>query len=42
VLLAKMNDATAVSALAGFSAELRSIAVPMRQTLAYGQGKEMS
>ena len=42
VLLAKMDDATAASALAGFTAKLNSIAAPMRQTLTYDQGKEMS
>ncbi|MGF6812439.1 IS30 family transposase [Paraburkholderia sp. Clong3] len=42
VLLAKMNDATAASALAGFSAKLNSIAAPMRQSLTYDQGKEMA
>jgi len=42
VLLAKMDDATAASALAGFSAKLNSIAEPMRQSLTYDQGKEMS
>ena len=42
VLLAKMDDATAASALAGFSAKLNSIAAPMRQSLTYDQGKEMS
>jgi transposase, IS30 family len=42
VLLAKMHDATAASALAGFSAKLNSIAEPMRQSLTYDQGKEMS
>ena len=42
VLLAKMDDATAASALAGFTAKLNSIAEPMRQTLTYDQGKEMS
>ncbi len=42
VLLARMDDATAASALAGFSAKLNSIAVPLRQTLTYDQGKEMS
>lgn len=34
VLLAKMEDATAASALAGFSAKLNSIAAPMRQSFA--------
>lgn len=42
VLLAKMEDATAASALAGFAAKLNSIAEPMRHSLTYDQGKEMS
>src|SRR6195952_4208270 len=42
VLLAKMEDATAASALAGFSAKLNSIAAPLRQTFTYDQAKEMS
>ena len=42
VLLAKMDDATAASALAGFSAKLNSIAAPLRQSFTYDQGKEMS
>jgi IS30 family transposase len=42
VLLAKMEDATAASALAGFCAKLNSIAEPMRHSLTYDQGKEMS
>ncbi len=42
VLLAKMSDATAASALAGFSAKLNSIAAPLRQSLTYDQGKEMA
>ena len=42
VLLAKMDDATAASALAGFSAKLNSIAKPMRRTFTYDQGKEMT
>jgi transposase, IS30 family len=42
VLLAKMDDATAASALAGFSRKLNSIAAPLRQSLTYDQGKEMS
>jgi IS30 family transposase len=41
VLLAKMADATAESALAAFTMKLRSIAEPMRLTLTYDQGKEM-
>ncbi len=42
VLLAKMQDATAASALAGFAAKLNSIAEPMRHSLTYDQGKEMT
>ena len=42
VLLAKMEDATAASALAGFTVKLNSIAAPMRQSFTYDQGKEMS
>jgi IS30 family transposase len=42
-MLAKLADASAESALEGFSARLESIAEePMRQTLTYDQGKEMS
>jgi IS30 family transposase len=41
VLLAKMEDATAASALAGFAAKLNQVAAPMRQSLTYDQGKEM-
>ncbi|HET7868628.1 MAG TPA: IS30 family transposase [Burkholderiaceae bacterium] len=41
VLLAKMPDATAESALVAFTLKLRSIAEPMRLTLTYDQGKEM-
>ena len=42
VMLIKLTDATAASALEGFTAKLRSIAEPMRQTLTYDQGKEMA
>ena len=42
VLLARMEDATAESALAAFTAKLQSIAAPMRKTLTYDQGKEMA
>ena len=42
VMLAKLADATAASALEGFTAKLRGIAEPMRQTLTYDQGKEMA
>lgn len=40
VMQAKLADATATSALEGFTAKLRSIAEPMRQTLTDDQGKE--
>ena len=42
VLLAKMDDATAASALAGFTAKLNLIAAPLRRSLTYDQGKEMA
>jgi IS30 family transposase len=42
VLLAKMEDATAASALAGFTAKLNSITAPLRQSFTYDQGKEMT
>jgi IS30 family transposase len=42
VLLAKMDDATAASALAGFSSKLNSIAAPLRRSFTYDQGKEMA
>lgn len=42
VLLARMPDATAESALAGFTAKLHQIAAPLRQTLTYDQGREMA
>lgn len=42
VLLARMDDASAASALAAFTAKLQSIATPLRQTLTYDQGKEMA
>src|SRR5258708_4381196 len=42
VLLAKMEAATAASALAGFTAKLNSIAAPLRQSFTYDQGKEMT
>ncbi len=42
VLLARMEDATAASALAGFTVKLNSIAAPMRHSFTYDQGKEMS
>jgi len=42
VMLIKLADATAASALEGFTTKLRSIAKPMRKTLTYDQGKEMA
>jgi IS30 family transposase len=42
VLLCRMPDASAESALAAFTTKLRQIAQPMRQTLTYDQGKEMA
>lgn len=42
LLPAKMQDATAASALAGFSAKLNSMAEPMRHSFTYDQGKEMA
>jgi len=42
VLLARMVDSTAATALAAFTAKLQSIAAPLRSTLTYDQGKEMT
>jgi IS30 family transposase len=42
VMLCKMPDATAESALAAFTFKLNCIAQPLRQTLTYDQGKEMA
>ncbi|AME28299.1 IS30 family transposase [Burkholderia sp. PAMC 26561] len=42
VLLAKMDDATAESALAGFSAKLNSIPEHLRHSFTYDQGRELS
>lgn len=42
VLLCKMSDATAQSALEAFTAKFNQIAAPMRQTLTYDQGREMT
>ena len=41
-LLAKMDEATAASALAGYTRKLYRVAEPMRQLLTYDQGKEMA
>jgi transposase, IS30 family len=40
VLLAKMEDATAASALAGFFTKLNAIVEPLRQSFTYDQGKK--
>jgi IS30 family transposase len=40
VLLMNMEDATAASAPAGFTAKLNSIAAPLRQSLTYDQGRK--
>jgi transposase, IS30 family len=42
VLLARMTAATAESALEGFTEILNRVHAPMRKTLTYDQGKEMS
>ena len=42
VLLAKMRDASATSALAAFTTKLQSLVAPLRQTMTYDQGREMS
>jgi len=42
VLLARMENATAAAALAGFTVKLNAIAAPIRQSLTYDQGKEMA
>jgi IS30 family transposase len=40
VLLVNMEDATAASAPAGFTAKLNSIAAPLRQSFTYDQGRK--
>jgi transposase, IS30 family len=42
VLLARMDGATAEAALEGFTAILNRVRKPLRKTLTYDQGKEMS
>jgi IS30 family transposase len=42
VMLAKMPDSTAASALEGFAAKLNAIPEPMRQSLTYDRGTEMA
>ena len=42
MLLAKIEDASAASALAGFTAKLNAITSPVRQRFTYNQGKEVT
>ncbi|SCC92773.1 transposase [Thiomonas sp. X19] len=42
VLLAKMPDSTAASALQAFTTKLQSLVAPLRQSMTYDQGREMS
>ncbi len=42
LILARMPDASAASALAGFSAALQRVTPPLRKTFTYDQGREMS
>ena len=42
LILARMPDASAASALAGFSAALKRATPPLRKTVTYDQGREMS
>jgi IS30 family transposase len=41
-MLIKMNDATATSAMEGFSAALNRMPLAMRKSMTYGQGREMA
>ena len=42
VLLARMDGASAEAALEGFTATLNRVRKPLRKTLTYDQGREMS
>jgi IS30 family transposase len=42
LILAKMNDATATSAIEGFSAALNRMPQAVRNTMTYDQGREMA
>ena len=42
LMLVKMNDATATSAMEGFSAALNSMPLAMRRSMTYDQGREMA
>ena len=42
VILAKLNDATATSAVEGFSAALNRMPLAARKSMTYDQGREMA
>lgn len=42
LMLVKMNDATATSAMEGFSAALNGMPLAMRKSMTYDQGREMA
>lgn len=42
LMLVKMNDATATSAVQGFSAALNSMPLAVRKSMTYDQGREMA
>ncbi|MCR3877580.1 IS30-like element IS1394 family transposase, partial [Pseudomonas aeruginosa] len=42
LILAKMNDATATSAVEGFSAALNRMPLAVRKSMTYDQGREMA
>lgn len=42
LMLVKMNDATATSAVEGFSAALNRMPLPVRRSMTYDQGREMA
>ena len=42
LMLVKMNDATATSAVDGFSAALNCMPLPVRKSMTYDQGREMA
>lgn len=41
-MLVKMDDATASSAMEGFSAALNNMPLAMRKSMTYDQGREMT
>ena len=42
LMLVKMNDATATSAMEGFSAALNGMPLVLRKSMTYDQGREMA